>query len=159
MKFSSLTDRVKGSAADAWDLHYLAKQASGRDEDVIVLSVDDPDFATPDAIIDRACAAMRAGDTHYTSILGHDGYRSELSFSGLRSIAQQAPANRLSAAVQRLDENLGIALQVVDLLLACRQVCQVRFHESLLQEPVGGLGGQHEYPRQARPRSLCFQYL
>ena len=75
MKFSRLTDRVKGSAADAWDLHYLAKQASGRDEDVIVLSVGDPDFATPDAIIDRAYAAMRAGDTHYTSILGHDGLR------------------------------------------------------------------------------------
>jgi len=71
MKFSSLTDRVKGSAADAWDLHYLAKQAEERGEDVIILSVGDPDFDTPAAIIDRALKALRDGDTHYTSILGH----------------------------------------------------------------------------------------
>jgi len=75
MKFSSLTDRVKGGAADVWDMHYLAKQAKGCGEDVIVLSVGDPDFATPDAVIDKALQAMREGDTHYTSILGHDELR------------------------------------------------------------------------------------
>lgn len=75
MKFSSLIDRVKGEAADAWDLHYLAKQARDRDEDVIVLSVGDPDFDTPDAVIERALQAMREGDTHYTSISGHESLR------------------------------------------------------------------------------------
>lgn len=75
MRFSSLTDRVKGDAADAWDLHYLAKQASMKGEDVIVLSVGDPDFATPDAVVDKALQAIREGDTHYTSISGHDSLR------------------------------------------------------------------------------------
>jgi arginine:pyruvate transaminase len=75
MRFSSLTDRVKGDAADAWDLHYLAKQASMKGEDVIVLSVGDPDFATPDAVVDKALRAIREGDTHYTSISGHDSLR------------------------------------------------------------------------------------
>ena len=79
MKFSSLTDRVKGGAADAWDLHYLARQASERGEDVIVLSVGDPDFETPGAIVERACEAMRGGDTHYTSILGHEGLRAAIA--------------------------------------------------------------------------------
>ena len=59
MRFSTLTERVKGGAADAWDQHYLAKQASARGEDVIILSVGDPDFATPQGIIDRASLAMR----------------------------------------------------------------------------------------------------
>ncbi|MCP4768863.1 MAG: aminotransferase class I/II-fold pyridoxal phosphate-dependent enzyme [Gammaproteobacteria bacterium] len=71
MRFSTLTDRVKGGAADSWDQHYLAKQASARGEDVIILSVGDPDFATPQAVIDRALQAMQEGDTHYTSIQGH----------------------------------------------------------------------------------------
>ena len=62
MKFSSLTDRIKGGAADVWDMHYLAKQDKGRGEDVIILSVGDPDFATPDAVIEKATQAMRAGD-------------------------------------------------------------------------------------------------
>jgi len=85
MKFSSLTDRVKGGAADVWDMHYLARQAKDRGEDVIVLSVGDPDFPTPDAVIDKALQAMREGDTHYTSILGHDELR--------ESIARQHPSS------------------------------------------------------------------
>jgi arginine:pyruvate transaminase len=79
MKFSSLTDRVKGGAADVWDMHYLARQAKDRGEDVIVLSVGDPDFPTPDAVIDKALQAMREGDTHYTSILGHDELRESIA--------------------------------------------------------------------------------
>ena len=79
MKYSSLTDRIKGGAADAWDMHYLAKEARGRGEDVILLSVGDPDFATPDAVIDKALQAMREGDTHYTSILGHAELREAIA--------------------------------------------------------------------------------
>jgi len=79
MRYASLTDRVKGSAADAWDLHYHAKQAKTKGEDVIVLSVGDPDFATPDVVIDKALQAMRDGDTHYTSIAGHDELRQAIA--------------------------------------------------------------------------------
>jgi arginine:pyruvate transaminase len=79
MKFSRLTERVKGGAADAWDQHYLARQAEMRGEDVIILSVGDPDFATPASVIDRAEQAMRAGDTHYTSILGHAELREAIA--------------------------------------------------------------------------------
>lgn len=79
MIFSSLTDRVKGGSADVWDMHYLARQAQQRGEDVILLSVGDPDFATPDAVIDKAAQAMREGDTHYTSILGHEELREAIA--------------------------------------------------------------------------------
>ena len=94
MKFSSLTDRVKGGAADAWDLHYAAKQAREQGEDVIVLSVGDPDFATPDGIVERAFSAIRGGDTHYTSIAGHRELREALAtrhhaLSGQRVDADQ----------------------------------------------------------------------
>jgi arginine:pyruvate transaminase len=75
MRFSSLIDRVKGEAADAWDLHYLAKQAKDRNEDVILLSVGDPDFSTPEPVVEKALQAMREGDTHYTSISGHETLR------------------------------------------------------------------------------------
>ncbi len=75
MRYAGLTERVRGDAADAWDLHYEAKQARARGEDVIVLSVGDPDFATPSRIVERAVRAMQEGDTHYTSILGHEELR------------------------------------------------------------------------------------
>jgi arginine:pyruvate transaminase len=95
MKFSSLTDRVKGGAADVWDMHYLAKEARGRGEDVIVLSVGDPDFATPDAVIDKALQAMREGDTHYTSILGHDELRESIARQHRSSSGQAIEASNI----------------------------------------------------------------
>ena len=79
MKYAALTGRVRGDAADAWDLHYLAKAARERSEDVIVLSVGDPDFATPQGIVDKAFEAIREGDTHYTSIAGHRGLRETIA--------------------------------------------------------------------------------
>jgi arginine:pyruvate transaminase len=75
MKFSSLTDRVKGDAADVWDLNYLAKAEQAKGKDVIVLSVGDPNFDTPAPVIDKALQAMQEGDTHYTAICGHDSLR------------------------------------------------------------------------------------
>jgi arginine:pyruvate transaminase len=95
MKFSSLTDRVKGGAADVWDMHYLARQAKDRGEDVIVLSVGDPDFPTPDAVIDKALQAMREGDTHYTSILGHDELRESIARQHRSSSGQVIEASNI----------------------------------------------------------------
>lgn len=95
MKFSSLTDRVKGSAADAWDLHYEARQARARGEDVIILSVGDPDFATPERVIERASQAMRDGDTHYTSILGHSELREAIAERHRQSSGQQIDVNQV----------------------------------------------------------------
>ena len=95
MRFSKLTDRVKGGAADVWDLHYHAKQAKGRGEDVIILSVGDPDFATPAKIIDRASKALRDGDTHYTSILGHAGLREAIAERHRKTSGQAIDANQV----------------------------------------------------------------
>ncbi len=95
MRFSKLTDRVKGGAAEVWDLHYEAKQASERGEDVIILSVGDPDFATPDAIIERASRAMREGDTHYTSILGHPELREAIAERHRNNSGQQIDADQV----------------------------------------------------------------
>ena len=95
MKFSSLTDRVKGGAADVWDMHYLAKQARSRGEDVIILSVGDPDFPTPDAVIDKALQAMREGETHYTSILGHDELRESIARQHRDSSGQAIEASNI----------------------------------------------------------------
>ena len=70
MKFSSLTERVKGGAADVWDTHTVATEARREGQDVIILSVGDPDFATPEPIVEVAVRSLREGNTHYTSSVG-----------------------------------------------------------------------------------------
>lgn len=72
---SPLVERIAGRGAAAWALHQDAMAAKRRGEDVIVMSVGDPDFATPPGIVDAAIAALRAGDTHYTPIVGRPSLR------------------------------------------------------------------------------------
>lgn len=70
MKFSPLVDRISGDGADAWVTHYQALAARGRGEDVILLSVGDPDLESPAAVIDRVIEGLRGGDIHYTPASG-----------------------------------------------------------------------------------------
>ena len=60
MKFSQLVTRIAGDGADAWRTHYAAQAAQERGEDVIILSVGDPSLSTPQAVVDRAVAALRS---------------------------------------------------------------------------------------------------
>lgn len=43
--------------------------------DIIHFEIGDPDFSTPQNIIDAACKALRNGETHYTSSMGLHDFR------------------------------------------------------------------------------------
>ncbi|MCZ4315819.1 aminotransferase class I/II-fold pyridoxal phosphate-dependent enzyme [Comamonadaceae bacterium G21597-S1] len=79
MKLSSLVTRIGGSRVDAWQIHAQANAAAARGENVIVLSVGDPEFAAPQSVTERAAAALRAGDTHYTTIIGRAPLRERIA--------------------------------------------------------------------------------
>jgi arginine:pyruvate transaminase len=68
--FSQLAQRLDSDSGDAWQVHEQAMQMKQRGEDVVVLSIGDPDFRTPDPIIDNAVSHMRVGRTHYSPALG-----------------------------------------------------------------------------------------
>jgi arginine:pyruvate transaminase len=70
MRFSALVDRISGDGADAWVTHYEAAAARSRGEDVIVLSIGDPDLDSPPGVIDRAIERLRARDLRYTPASG-----------------------------------------------------------------------------------------
>ena len=79
MKYSHLVDRIRGDGADAWDVHYQAREAQVRGEDVILLSVGDPDLDTPSLVVERAVDCLRAGDTHYTPAAGREPLREAIA--------------------------------------------------------------------------------
>jgi aspartate/methionine/tyrosine aminotransferase len=70
MRYSSFTERIGGEGARAWEIHHRAVEAKRAGKDVIILSIGDPDFDTPAPVKETAIAALHAGDTHYTDILG-----------------------------------------------------------------------------------------
>lgn len=75
MRYSTLTQRIQNNGASAWATHTQACQALERGDDVIVLSVGDPDFSTPTPIITSAIDALQGGDTHYPAIAGRETLR------------------------------------------------------------------------------------
>jgi len=87
--------RIAGDGADAWKTHYAASSAKQRGEDVIILSVGDPDLDTPQAVIDRAVERIRGGDTHYTPVAGRDALRAAIAQAHARRSGQQVEAGNV----------------------------------------------------------------
>lgn len=79
MRFSGLVERIAGEATDAWDLHFAASLAKRRGEDAIILTIGDPDFATPERFTEAGIAALRAGDTHYSDMDGRPKLRAAIA--------------------------------------------------------------------------------
>jgi aspartate/methionine/tyrosine aminotransferase len=70
MRYADFTQRLAGEGAAAWDLHVEAVNRKRAGEDVIVLSIGDPEFHSPPAIVESAVAGLLSGDTHYADVLG-----------------------------------------------------------------------------------------
>ncbi|AZC20561.1 MULTISPECIES: pyridoxal phosphate-dependent aminotransferase [Pseudomonas] len=92
MRYSPFVQRITGESVSAWDIHYAAIEARGRGEDVIVLSVGDPDFATDPRISAAAGAALEQGDTHYTHVLGRPALREAIAAKQRRLLGIEVEA-------------------------------------------------------------------
>jgi arginine:pyruvate transaminase len=95
MKYASLVERLQGKRTTAWEIHHAAQVARANGEDVIVLSVGDPDFATPEVIVERAVDALRAGDTHYTAVVGREPLRAAIAREHSRTTGRTVGAENV----------------------------------------------------------------
>ena len=95
VKFSPLVNRISGDGADAWLTHYEAVAARERGEDVIILSVGDPDLATPAPVLERAIECLRAGDTHYVAAAGRGALRAAIATAHTRRTGQAVGAENV----------------------------------------------------------------
>ena len=100
-----------------------AREMRGRGIDVVSLTVGEPDFDTPDNIQAAATAAMKAGFTHYSPVMGIPELRSALSKKlkaengldyGPNEIcvangAKQAIANAVLSIIDQGDEVIMLA--------------------------------------------------
>ena len=68
--YSQLAHRLETDDAPGWAVHSRALSLQRSGEDVVVLSIGDPDFRTPEPIVDNAISHLRVGRTHYSPALG-----------------------------------------------------------------------------------------
>lgn len=95
MRFSPFVERIAGQGVAAWDIHHAAFHAAGQGEDIIILSVGDPDFATPSFITDAAVDALHKGDTHYTEIPGRQALREAVAARYSTSLSRSLTAENV----------------------------------------------------------------
>lgn len=93
MRYSALTQRIAGDGAAAWQIHDRALELREQGVDVLLLSIGDPDFDTPQPIVQAAIDSLVAGDTHYPPVRGTQGLRDSIARrhcqrSGQRTVAE-----------------------------------------------------------------------
>ncbi len=79
MKYAAVTEQLAGLGSDKWVLSAAASARLRAGAKVINLTIGEPDVETPDALIDSACAAMRAGRTGYSNGRGETALLDALS--------------------------------------------------------------------------------
>lgn len=70
MNFSRIVSRLVGQGYDGWSVHGKARTLIANGVDVILLTIGDPDFHTPPAVVEAAVHSLQSGRTHYTPSAG-----------------------------------------------------------------------------------------
>ncbi|PPB79467.1 arginine:pyruvate transaminase [Albidovulum inexpectatum] len=79
MRVSPILDRLADLGSAKWALNAAARERIARGEDVIPLTIGNPDIPTPPVMIEAAARAMRAGRTHYSGGQGEPALRAALA--------------------------------------------------------------------------------
>jgi arginine:pyruvate transaminase len=96
MRFSPLVERVAGRGSAAWDVHVEARRRQQAGEDVIFLTVGDPDQDPPEAVIETTVAALRAHRTHYAPTIGYPALREAIAARVARRSGQPCTADNVA---------------------------------------------------------------
>jgi arginine:pyruvate transaminase len=79
MKFAKVTERLGGLGSEKWAVHIEGRRRADRGEDLIFLSIGEPDLPPPAAILDEASRQMKAGRLRYAEGRGEANARRALA--------------------------------------------------------------------------------
>ena len=95
MRFSPLVDRIAGRGAGAWSIHMEAARLRDQGQDVIFLTVGDPDQAPPEPVIDATIDALRRHRTGYSATVGYPRVREAIAARFRRRSGQPCDAENV----------------------------------------------------------------
>ncbi|MCA0432232.1 MAG: pyridoxal phosphate-dependent aminotransferase [Proteobacteria bacterium] len=79
MKYASISSRLSGLGSDKWAVHIAGRRLAAKGENVILLSIGEPDLPPAPSILDVASNQMRAGRTKYSAGEGEPAMLEALS--------------------------------------------------------------------------------
>jgi len=78
-KFSQSAARLNVDDSDLWQIHTDAMTRNAAGDDIIIMSVGDPDLPTIDPIIEHAVTSLYRGRTHYSPGMGELNLREKIA--------------------------------------------------------------------------------
>ena len=79
MRQTEITRRLAGLGGAKWGVHLKAKELTAQGQDIIAMTIGEPDVPMPDELVEAAVVAMRKGRTTYSSGAGEAGLRNALA--------------------------------------------------------------------------------
>jgi arginine:pyruvate transaminase len=79
-----------------WRIHTLATERIERGEEIIVLSIGEPDFPTPDFIVEATVASLRQGRTGYAPPRGLESLREAIASATTEQIGSRIAPQRVT---------------------------------------------------------------
>ena len=73
MRYASVTDRLAGLGGAKWALHARARTMKAAGENIIELTIGEPDVPTPPRFVEAAARSMASGRTGYSNGRGEPG--------------------------------------------------------------------------------------
>ena len=89
LPYSDLTNRLRIQTSDVWGVHNKAQGRAAAGEDIIMLSLGDPDFPTPREITDKLVQQVHQHRTHYSPAGGEPSFLQALA--DLETRVEQKP--------------------------------------------------------------------
>jgi arginine:pyruvate transaminase len=108
MKFANVVSRLVGQGYGGWSVHGKARTLIANGVDVIMLTIGDPDFQTPPAIVATAVDSLHRGRTHYTPSYGELKLRQAIAAYHTRHTGQSVTHENV-AVVQGAQCGLYVA--------------------------------------------------
>ncbi len=95
MRYSPLVERIAGRGAAAWTVHMEARRRRDAGDDIVILTVGDPDQDPPAAVIEATVAALRAHRTGYAPTAGYPAVREAIAARVVRRSGQACAAENV----------------------------------------------------------------
>ncbi|WP_099911429.1 pyridoxal phosphate-dependent aminotransferase [Puniceibacterium antarcticum] len=67
MRYAAITDRLYDLGGDKWAVHNAARDRIAAGEDIIELTIGEPDITTDPALVETCITSLRAGRTRYSN--------------------------------------------------------------------------------------------
>ena len=94
---SSRISGIVPSGKDGWEVHFEAWKRKQAGQPVIMLSVGDHDFDTPDETVEACVRAVRGGHHHYTNLPGIPALRQAMAKVSVRATGVATSADQVIA--------------------------------------------------------------